>query len=250
MRSATEEEYKKALVRYVDIDITKPTEAYEKLLKKKLTDGYIKGVLSAYKWGVKDDNAKKEYSKIIKIIAERESKKEKNVNRFKKIDWNKLEFPKGDDIDSVIKGMYMLVPRRVTDYAYMMYDGDDTDTDKNHYKEGKFIFNNYKTVGKYGRQEIDVPKELNEKILRYVKKEGIKSGDALLKYSRGNEYSKQTLMKKIKKIFGTSVDGVRHSYITHLYKDGNNLFNVEELSLRMGHDVKTHLRYLDKENKF
>ena len=56
-------------------------------------------------------------------------------------------------------------------------------------------------------------------------------------------------MLRIKQIFGTSVDGLRHSYITNLYRDPNNVYKIEETSRMMAHDISTHISYLDKENK-
>ena len=57
-------------------------------------------------------------------------------------------------------------------------------------------------------------------------------------------------MEKIKKLFGTSVNGLRHSFISHQYNQKQNLFTIETVSSQMAHNISTHLSYLDKDNPF
>ena len=47
-----------------------------------------------------------------------------------------------------------------------------------------FVFNKYKTFGKYGQQVIKITPELKSLLTQYVKEYKIKSGDLLL----GNQY--------------------------------------------------------------
>ncbi len=221
---------------------------YERL-KGRLKKGYLKNVMCALKWGT----GREGYGEIIREISEEiRGEREENTNRFEKIDWKRIEKPRGEGVEDVIKGLYTIFPpRRLSDYAYMRYEEEEREGDDNYYiKGGTMIFNNYKTVGKYGKQRFKVEKELREIIERYVKREGIREGEWLLKYRRGSDgSSKRTLERKLKKIFGTSVDGLRHGYITSLYKEGRNLYKIKETSEKMGHDIETHLTYMDKENK-
>ena len=102
---------------------------------------------------------------------------------------------------------------------------------------------------RYGKQRFVIPDKLWELIQRYVKSTKIKYGERLLQYRRhSDKYNKRTLMNKLTQIFGASVDGIRHSYITNLYRDPNNLYNIKEISNQMSHSVETHLTYMDKEN--
>lgn len=241
--------------RYKMIDITKPREAYEEIKRGDLKMGYIRSVMCAFKWKTKDE----EYGKIIKeIIGEIKKTEEPNKNRFKKIKWEEIEKPEGDTQRDLIIGLYTLFPpRRLIDYANMVYKEKEEEIkekneEENYYIKEKreYIFQNYKTVGKYGKQRFKVSDELGELIERYVKRYEIKTGDALIKNKKGsNRFSRDTLMTKIKKIFGTSVDGLRHSYITYLYKNMDNLFDIEDTSMKMAHNVGTHLKYLDRENR-
>jgi hypothetical protein len=254
MRKRTLNEYELMIERYSDIDINNPLEAYNKLKKKGLKLGYIKNVLCAYKWKTNNE----EYSKLIKDIIQEINKNEvKYTNKFVKLDWGKIQKYKYDNkytVNDVIMGLYTLFPpRRITDYAYMIYTNGPVNDDNVNYCDmnGKiFIFRNYKTIRKYGEQIFEIPPKLYNIINEYVKKNDLHDGDVLLKYKNNeNKFNEQMLMRRIKKIFGTSVDGLRHSYITYLYKDTSKLFDIEDTSLKMAHDIKTHLRYLDKENK-
>lgn len=250
MREKTEKSYIKSLERYSGMDKRNAREVYEIIRGEGKSLGYIKNIMCAFKWKTKNE----EYGKIIGELREEIDKGEKNVNKFKKIEWSKIEPPKGQTVDDLIKGLYtMFPPRRVMDYAYMIYQKKEGYEDKryNYFVEetGEFKFCNYKTVGKYGIQRFKVPKDLNELIKDYIKKNEIKDGDGLIKYRKGSKkFSEQSLMKKIKKIFGTSVDGIRHAYISSIYSDRKKLLEIEEISEKMGHNVKTHLRYMDKEN--
>jgi hypothetical protein len=254
---SSEEKYKRMLKTYGKLMGKPMEEIVDELKKKQLSDGYIKNILCAMKWFEKDENRKKEYSNEIIKISVKESKKEKHKNKFKKIDWEKIGKVKGESVDDIIKGIYtMMPPRRVKDYAFMAYvknkSGVDDD-DKNYYvaKDKKFIFQNYKTKKTYGVQEINIPKELNDLLKKYIKNSEIKEHEPLLKYREYGKkkiFDERNLRRKLTNIFGTSVDGLRHGYITWLYKNPKNLYKIEEISEKMGHDVKTHLRYLDNEN--
>lgn len=254
----TEEKYKRIVKEYGKMRGKGISAMVEELKKQNLSIGYIKTILSALKWHEgKDGKNEAEYKEEIRKISEEQSKKEKHTNRFKKIDWSKIKKIKGSDVDDLIKGLYtMFPPRRIKDYAYMVYIKDRdgvTDEDVNYYisDEHKLLFQNYKTIKTYGKQEFGVSKQLNELIEKYVKTNEIKEGEPLIKYrtyTKENKFNKRYLSKKLTEIFGTSVDGLRHAYITWLYKNPKNLYDIEEISEKMGHDVKTHLRYLDKEN--
>jgi hypothetical protein len=248
MRERTEEEYKKMIKRYEQLIDEEPSEVYKKLMNQGLRHGYIKNVLCAMKWKTKNE----EYGEIIGAITDELQKKEKFKNKFGKIDWRQIPKPQGGTIDDVIIGLYtMFPPRRIIDYSNMIYSDKVGEEEENYYVKGKFIFRNYKTVGKYGEQTFEVSKELKNLIKKYVNENGIKSGDALLKYREGGlRFSKQALMRRIMKIFKTSVDGLRHSYITYIYNDKNKLFDIQKTSDMMAHDVKTHIGYLDRDNKY
>ena len=69
-------------------------------------------------------------------------------------------------------GVSGIAPRRSLDYALLKIKNYDVKTD-NYYKNtkmgGKFYFNVYKTAKNYGLQIIDVPKDLNTILKRWIK---------------------------------------------------------------------------------
>lgn len=226
-------------------------DLYETLTKNGLKDGSIKNVMCALKWSTKENK----YDDKIKELNGSVYNKSIFNNRFKKINWELIEEPKGNNVEDVIKGMYLYFPpRRIEDYAYMKYVEEETEASDEEYnyfikEQKKYRFNKFKTVKTYGVQEFDIPKKLLRIIERYVKEKEIRSGEILLQYSKKKKPSERTLHNKLTEIFEVSADGLRHAYITYLYKNPKNLFNMHEVSNKMGHAIKTHINYLDKDNK-
>lgn len=72
----------------------------------------------------------------------------------------------------LILSLYVLqIPRRNQDYCLMKIASDMTNTDFNYLdiKNKKFIFNNYKTDGKYNSVEIDIEDKMFKVIQKYLK---------------------------------------------------------------------------------
>jgi hypothetical protein len=76
-----------------------------------------------------------------------------------------------------------LPPRRSQDYTELKIRNYDTKKD-NYYKAGKFYFNVYKTAKTYGLQVIDVPKELDIILKKWIK---INTNDYMLYSTNGNK---------------------------------------------------------------
>jgi hypothetical protein len=70
----------------------------------------------------------------------------------------------------------IMPPRRSMDYGEMKIRNYNSKED-NYYKAGKFFFNKYKTSSTYGLQTLDVPKELNTLLKKWVK---LNSNDYML----------------------------------------------------------------------
>ena len=243
----TEKKYKEMIKMYGYLMDKSIDEIIEGL--KGMSDGSQKNVLSAFRWETMSDK----YDKKIKEINKKVTEKQNNTNKFKKIDWSKIEEPTGNTVDDVIKGIYtMFPPRRIEDYVYMCYiENEEEEGDENYYIEGRFIFKKYKTSKRYGRQEFKVSDKLKELIDSYIKMMNITSGETLLQYkydARRGTRSDKTLRNKLMKIFGVSVDGLRHAYITEIHKDPKNLYKLKEISDKMAHSIGVHMTYLDKEN--
>lgn len=284
---STKKEYTKILNRYEHLDATKPNNVFKYLknvrsmkmnVKKEdrkpepLSDSYIRMALCAFKYKITqttpvDKLLLEKYTELInKIqhkIQHKIQTKKQHTNKFPKINMENIRVTLNDpkikyDVGTLIKALYTLnPPRRLNDYAYMKYvDTMDeaNDIKFNYYIQKKkiFLFQNYKTHSTYGRQTIKIPMKLHNIIKNYIETNNIQKDHALLKYtikSNKDTYSKANLSRYLMKIFGTSVDGIRHAYITQIYKDPANIYNITELSRQMAHNVETHLHYLDKDNK-
>lgn len=75
-------------------------------------------------------------------------------------------------LNHLILSLYVLqIPRRNQDYCLMKIASDMTNTDFNYLdiKNKKFIFNNYKTDGKYKSVEIDIEENMFKVIQKYLK---------------------------------------------------------------------------------
>lgn len=190
------------------------------------------------------------------------------------------KLPKIDHIDSLIYFVILSLyvkhpPRRLNDYVYMYIDDnkeivDDINilwnnkkdwdkkyvelfdtknlSNKNYYvrttKGNFFIFENYKTSKKYGRQYIEVNDELNTIINNYIFKYNLKSGDKLFNF----DYD--TFKRYLRRIFKIYVNReisasmLRHIYINYEYK---NHIKCEQdrfiLSRFMSHNLPTQGRY-------
>jgi hypothetical protein len=281
--TSTVDKYQRTLKKYHKLDHTNPHKILKYLKSKKslkqnieksvrkpekLSLSYIKLVLCAFKFYVKTNDPEnekllQEYSNIIKSLSIKTKEKEvSHLNKFTKIKWKDAVAKNSKSyigIDKVITAIYTLFPpRRVIDYAFMVYIDDInqiTSEDENYYvKNDKlFIFQNYKTKKKFGIQKFKVSLKLRRILNKFIDEEKIEVGDPLLKYEKHTKDKKKkfnvsNLTRKLYQIFKTSVDGLRHSYITEIYKDSDKLFDIKEISNMMGHDIETHLKYMDKEN--
>lgn len=148
--------------------------------------------------------------------------------------------------DRIIYNIYTKqAPRRNQDYQNMYVwkrKGKPRDTKKNYYlrNKGYFVFNSYKTQKVYGQQIVKVNEELNTLLKEFTKNK--KNNESLLNMKQAN------LSLRIRKIFGISLNEIRHLYVDHLFKENPNRSTDEmkELSKQLGHSIETHLNYRTK----
>ena len=137
---------------------------------------------------------------------------------------------------SCLSGVIM-PPRRSLDYSDMKIRNYDVKTD-NYYKANKFYFNKYKTFKTYGLQVLEVPKELNVVLKKWIK---INTNDYMIYSSNGNKLSCPQITRILNKIFGKNISTsmLRHIYLTNIYKDVPQINKMENLANEMGHSVST-----------
>ena len=138
----------------------------------------------------------------------------------------------------------IIPPRRSLDYSEMKIRNYDVKID-NYYKANKFYFNKYKTVKTYGMQILDVPKELNNVLKKWIK---INTNDYMLYSSNNNKISCPQITRILNKVFGRKISTsmLRHIYLTDVYKNVPQLSKMEILADEMGHSVSTAMEYIKR----
>ena len=173
-----------------------------------------------------------------------------NRNNFKVPYWEiiikRREENKNDKDKYLLSCLYTLMPpRRIKDYSNMYYitsKNNKKEKNKNYFclKEKCFIFNNYKTNKTYGEQIIKINNNLYIILEEYVKNK--KNGDILLDIN--NDKYDNKIKRLLKNSLGCSVDNLRHSFISYTYsKKLLSVQEIQDLSILMGHSIKTHLGY-------
>jgi len=120
-------------------------------------------------------------------------------------------------IVALLGGMF-IAPRRSLDFVNFRIKGDINREKDNFLDKNKMVFNSYKTAKTYGRQEVEIPKELKSILTKWIK---INPTDYLLFDTNMNQLSSVKLNQRMNRIFGNraiSVNAMRHTYLTDKYK--------------------------------
>jgi len=158
-----------------------------------------------------------------------------------------------NSLHKMIYALYtMLPPRRLEytnvklislSYRYKM-------TNENNYllmkarKPYQFVWNNYKTSDAYGRVVVDIPDELADIILKYIKDNNLKTGDNLLKLQQSNFIRIiEMVFKKVYDVDGIGVRWLRISYATHIDKMNISNNDKQKITLMMGHSAIQSSKY-------
>jgi integrase len=131
-------------------------------------------------------------------------------------------------IISLLGGIF-IPPRRSKDYVDFMIK-DINKTDDNFLEKNKMIFNSYKTAKTYGQQTIEIPKQLQSILKKWISVNPTKS---LLFDANMNPLSSVKLNQRLNKIFDekkVSVNQLRHTYLTnkfgHTIEQKNSVANT------------------------
>ena len=139
----------------------------------------------------------------------------------------------------------VIPPRRSMDYGEMMIRNYDPKVD-NYYKAGKFYYNKYKTAKTYGLQTLDVPKEINTIIKKWVK---INPTDYMLYSTNKQKLSSPQISRILNGAFGgrqISTNMLRHIYLSNVYKNVPALSSMQNLATDMSHSVSTAMEYIKR----
>ena len=144
----------------------------------------------------------------------------------------------------MILALYVLQPPRRNDWYYTVIGkGDDEKKNYADLNEGKYYFNNFKTV-KSGKEVIDIPEEILPVLKSYVKQMNLNSGDYLLFPDDETRTNSNRMTKSLNSILGKKVGAsmLRHIYLSNKY--GKVLNEQEEDANFMAHSVGTAKTYI------
>jgi hypothetical protein len=178
--------------------------------------------------------------KNLKIEAEPLFKlKELNVAQFKKLQ------------DFVLLSLYVLIsPRRSLDYTAFKIRNVDKEKDNYMLKKGSkyfFIFNQYKNSSRMGQQQIEVPNNLKNILLKWIDKNPY---EYLIVNSIGKQITQSKLNEYLNSIFGKKIGSsmLRHIYLTEKFGDVN-LEKLKFITSNMGSsEISTILSYVSKDH--
>lgn len=207
--------------------LMKDGEEYNNIIKQQ-----VKTPAQQENWQTQDQ-IKEVYEKLLNDSKELLKKEELNNNEFQKLQ-NLI----------IISLYYLIPPRRLKDFTDFKIKS--IDKKKDNYKQGnKLIFNSYKTNKFYGVQSVEIPPLLNKLLNRFIK---LNKNEFLLVDSNNNPLSSVKLTQRLNSIFGkkVSVNILRHSYLSNMYKDIPALTKMEEVAKDMGHSVNEALQYIKK----
>lgn len=221
--------YRKQL--FLDADNTQKEERKQKLINKNQEEAYIP-------WA------------DVEAIYEDLKTQCMPLFKLKKLDskiFNKIQ-------QFVLLSCYVLIPpRRSKDYADFRIKDPDTAKDNFMTIIGKkkvpyFVFNSYKNANKLGKQQIEIPNELKNIILKWTK---IAPSDWLISTKEGKKITQVRINQILSDIFDPKNIGssmLRHIYLTE--KFGNvDLENIEDVTEQMGNSQITRtLKYVSKEH--
>jgi len=142
-------------------------------------------------------------------------------------------------------------PRRNKDYQHMIVvDKEPQELQKLNYLILKpkmtFLFNDYKSIRTHGKQEFDIPPQLQDTIKLYLKHKD-KSSNIFLLDSNGNPFKNvNSLTYILNKIFGKKIGSsmLRHIYLSGKYQDVSK--ELKSDSKMMSHSINTAMTHYVK----
>lgn len=147
----------------------------------------------------------------------------------------------------VLISCYVLIPpRRALDYVAFKIKNIN-ETKDNYMKKRNFVFNTYKTSKTYGKNEVPIDYKLYSIIKKWI---ALNDSEWLITGNNNNmkPISAPQLTSMLNNFFDKkiSVNMLRHSFLTHLYKDIPDLKDMKKTAAEMGHSMDQALEYVKK----
>lgn len=145
---------------------------------------------------------------------------------------------------SLSTGVYM-PPRRSEMVLIKIKDIDESKDNYIDMAKSEFVYNQYKTVKKYGQQRVGFPPAFKAILKKYLAK--VKGQTYLLEHN-GQPYLATELTREMHKIFGKKISTsmLRHIYLSDIYKDVPALAEMQERAREMAHSVSEALQYVKR----
>jgi hypothetical protein len=188
------------------------------------------------------------YAQEQQVMTEAQTKTEVQCKNWK--DWNSVASLKSkfdlNSRDYLIYALYTMNPPTRLDYTPMKWvGGNRLDKTINYiitHRDGThtFVINQYKTAKTYGQIKFKATPELDEVLNNW---RGMHQSDEFLLMSDREAISPNALGQAITRIFGCSLNILRHAYISHV-RDGELSYNEKkELASKMGHSPEMQELY-------
>ena len=166
-----------------------------------------------------------------KIILKKEKLTPTDINELMK--WVML----------ALTGGIFQAPRRSIDFGVMKWR--DYDPEKDNYvdvKNGKFVFQNYKTAKQYDKQENEISRPLKLILNKWFK---VIDSDYVLFDNKKQPLTSPQMTHRLNEIFGRKISTsmLRHIYATKKF-NGINLKELAETATEMGNSPLQLLKYV------
>jgi hypothetical protein len=165
----------------------------------------------------------------IKEIFNKLERMAKILYKEPKLNMNELQEIQNYIILCLLGGIY-IPPRRSKDYVDFKISNINKDKD-NYLDKRKLIFNSYKTAKTYGKQELEIPIQLQKILKKWI---SINPTEYLLFDSHEHQLSNIKLTQRLNKLFDkkASVNQLRHTYLSNKYQ------STIEQNKKMNEDFK------------
>ena len=149
-------------------------------------------------------------------------------------------------ICALMTGQY--TPPRRLEWSQVKWKNYDVKTDNFlDIKKSTVVFNQYKTVNKFGQQTVKVDSEVMKVIKKWIK---INDSDYLLTSASQKQLSASALSGRIGAIFGDKtigIDVIRSIYISDIYsRPLPSQFELEKIATQMSHSVASQMAFYRK----
>ena len=140
-----------------------------------------------------------------------------------------------------------IAPRRQMDYAYLLWDKDGTDN-YNYIDGNKIVYNKYKTASTYGKQIINIPKQLMKYIVLHRKFNLLDSKSPYMFSVNPLPLTSVSINSFLSDIVGKQINSnvFRKIYISDLFKSRKSLKEIKEQTALMGTSSSVALESYNK----